>query len=146
MVVVAVEARGPHPVLQCEIVGILNAEPSLLGRVHQEESAERPKGLSAKALLAFLIDDDDAFAGICDLRRCDQPRQSTADHDYVCDLSHRFLPRAIYDSSLRPRARSTANGLLPVTASPPRESRLFQFGTFSRGGCSGPATLNLNLF
>ena len=92
MVVVAVEARGAHPVLQCEIVGILDAEPALFGKVHQEESAERPKGLSAKALLAFLVDDDDALAGICDLRRRDQPRQSTADHDYVCDPQSSFPP------------------------------------------------------
>ena len=123
MVVVAVEARRPHPVLQCEIVGI-DAEPALLGRVHQEESAERPKGLSAKALLAFLIDDDDALAGICDLGCCDQSRQSTADHDYVCDLSHRFLPRAIYD--FKPASLRAVNGKggLPVTASPPRRESL----------------------
>ena len=108
MVVVAVEARGPHPVLQCEIVGILNAEPALLGRVHQEESAERPKGLSAKALFAFLVDDDDALAGVCDFGCRDQSRQSAADHDYVCDLSHRFLPRAIYE--FKPASSRAVNG------------------------------------
>jgi hypothetical protein len=48
--------------------------------------------LSAKALLAFLVDDNDALAGVCDLRRCDQPSQSAADHDYVCVISHRFFP------------------------------------------------------
>jgi hypothetical protein len=40
MVVIAVKARSAHPVLQCEIVGILNAEPALFRRVHQKQSAE----------------------------------------------------------------------------------------------------------
>jgi hypothetical protein len=34
------------------------------------------------------------FAGIGDLGGRDQPRQSAADHDYVCVLSHRVLPRS----------------------------------------------------
>src|SRR5207237_10180929 len=146
MVGVAVAACGPHPVLRGEIVGILDAKPALFGRVHQEQSAERPKGLSAKALFAFLVDDDDALAGICDFRCRDQPCQAAADHDYVCVISHRFLPRAFFGSSPRPRTRSTANGFLSVTASSRPQGCLFQFGSYARGGCSGRATLNLNLF
>ncbi len=96
MVLVAVESRGAHPVLQREIVGILDAEPALFGRVDQKQSAERPEGLAAKALFAFLVDDDDALAGVGDFGCRDQPRQSAADHDYVCVISHRFLPRALY--------------------------------------------------
>src|SRR6266480_2825301 len=30
----AVEAGGAHPVLQCEVVGVLDAEPALLRRIH----------------------------------------------------------------------------------------------------------------
>ena len=63
MVVVAVEARGAHPVLQREIVGILDAQPALFGGIDQKQSAERPKGLSAEALLAFLVEHNDALAG-----------------------------------------------------------------------------------
>ena len=120
MVLVAVETGGAHPVLQCEIVAILDAEPALFGRVDQKQSAERPERLSAKALFAFLVDDDDALAGVGDFGGRDQPRQPAADHDYVCVLSHRFLPRAVFDSSPRPRARSTANGVLPVAAATDR--------------------------
>ena len=109
-VFVAVEARGSHPVLQRQLVGILDAEPALFGAVDQEQAAERPERLAAEVLLAFLVEQNDAFAGIGDLGRGDQPRQSAADHDYVCVLSHRVLPRLPFDSRPRHRARSTANG------------------------------------
>ena len=93
-VLVAVEARRAHPVLQREIVTVLDAEPALFGAVDQEQSAERPERLAAEALFAFLVDHDDAFAGVGDFGRGDQARQPAADHDYVRILSHRILPRS----------------------------------------------------
>ena len=65
------------------------------GEFDQEEPAERPEGLSAKALLTLLIDDDDALAGVGDLGRRDQSRQAAADHDYVRVFRHRCLPAPI---------------------------------------------------
>lgn len=88
MILVAVEAGGAEPVLQCEVEGILDAEPALLRRVDQEQSAERPERLTADRLLAFLIDDDHALAGIGNLGCGNQPRQPRADDDDVRLLSH----------------------------------------------------------
>ena len=108
MILVAVEARGAHPVLQREIETVLDAEPALFGRVDQEQSAERPKRLAAEALFALLVDHDDALAGVGDFGCRDQPRQSAADHDYVRILSHRFLPRAVL--RLKPASLCAVNG------------------------------------
>src|SRR5689334_12880501 len=94
VVVLAVEARGAHPVLQSQIVGILDAEPALFRRIDQEQSAERPEGLAAQALFAFLVEQDDALAGIGDFGRGHQPRQPAADHDHV-GISHRILPPVV---------------------------------------------------
>src|SRR6266700_2622401 len=51
-----VEAGRSHPVLEREIVTVLDAKPALLRAIDQEQAAERPKRLAAKALLALLID------------------------------------------------------------------------------------------
>ena len=92
-ILVAVEAGRTHPVLQREIETVLDAEPALFGAVDQEQPAERPEGLAAKALFAFLVDHDDALAGVGDFGRGDKACQSAADHDYVCIVSHcRHLP------------------------------------------------------
>ena len=107
MVVIAVEARGAHPVLQREIVGILDAKPALFRKVDQKQTAERPKCLAAQALVALLIDDDDALAGVGDFGRGHQPRQSAADHDYVCVISHRVLPIPFW---MKPAAFVAVNG------------------------------------
>src|ERR1700754_4839431 len=40
VIVVAVETGRAHPVLQREVVAVLDAEPALLGRINQEQSAE----------------------------------------------------------------------------------------------------------
>ena len=92
-VLVAVEARRADPVLQRQFVAVLDAEPALFGTVDQEQSAERPEGLAAEALFAFLVDHDDALAGIGNLGRGDKTRQAAADHDHVRIACHRFAPR-----------------------------------------------------
>ena len=85
---VAIEAGRAHPVLQRQLKTVLDAEPALFRRVHQKQSAERPESLAAKALFAFLLDHDDAFAGVGNFRCRNQARQSAADDDYVCIIRH----------------------------------------------------------
>src|SRR6185437_5920497 len=95
-ILVAVEAGRAHPVLQCEIKTVLDAEPALFRGVDQKQSAERPKRLATKALFAFLLDDEDAFAGVRDFGRGDQPRQPATDHDHVRIVGHRLCtPQAL---------------------------------------------------
>ncbi len=91
-ILVAVEAGRPDPVLQREVKTVLDAEPALFGAVDQKQAAERPEGLAAEALFAFLVDHDDAFAGVGDFGRGDEARQPAADHDYVCIVSHGISP------------------------------------------------------
>src|SRR5207237_7260584 len=40
MIFVAIEACGAHPVLERELVGVVHLEAPLLGRIHEEDSAE----------------------------------------------------------------------------------------------------------
>ena len=89
VIFVAVEARRSHPVLQREVVTVLDAEPALFGAIDQKQSAERPESLATEALLAFLVDHDDAFAGIGDFGRGDKAGKARADNDYVCIIGHR---------------------------------------------------------
>ena len=91
-ILIAVEACGTHPVLQCEVKAVLDAEPALFRRIDQEQSAERPECLAAEALFALLIDHNDAFSGIGDLGGGDEPGEASADHDYVCIVSHGAYP------------------------------------------------------
>src|SRR5436190_7255882 len=77
----AIEAGRAHPVLQSEVVGVLDAKAALFRRINQKKSAERPERLAAKALFAFLVQQNDAPAGVGDLGGRYQPRQTTADHN-----------------------------------------------------------------
>src|SRR5712672_822467 len=92
-ILIAVEARRSHPVLQRQIVAVLDAEPALFGAIDQKQPAERPERLPAEALLALLIDHDDAFAGVGNFGRGDEAGEAPTDHDYVCIISHRVAPR-----------------------------------------------------
>src|SRR6185437_12104793 len=106
-ILVAVEAGRSHPVLQGEIVAVLDAESALLGRINQKQSAERPERLAAEALLAFLIDDDDPLAGVGDFLRRDEAGETGSDHDYICIVSH-SSPR--FPRRLKPAMFSAVNG------------------------------------
>ena len=129
-ILVAVEARRSHPVLQRKIVAVLDAEPALLRRIHQKQSAERPEGLAAKALLAFLVDHDDALAGIGDFRRGNEAGETGSDHDYVCIVSHSSspIPAAI-------EARSVLGGQRLTRY--PAAIELFRFGTLRAPSAAG---------
>ncbi len=65
----------------------------MLGRIDQEQSAERPERLAAEVLLALLVDDDDALAGIGKLGRGDEAGKARTHHDHIGIVGH-FLLRA----------------------------------------------------
>ena len=92
-ILIAVEARRSHPVLQRQIVTVLDAEPALFWAIDQKQPAERPECLPAEALFALLIDHDDAFAGVGNFGRGNEACEAAADHDYVCIIGHRVAPR-----------------------------------------------------
>src|SRR6516225_4150921 len=111
-ILIAVEACRSDPVLECQVVTVLDAEPALFGGIDQEKPAKRPKRLAAQVLFALLLDHDDAFAGIGNFGGRDEPRKAPADHDDVSLLSHRFSLVFWEILNAWHRARSTANGPL----------------------------------
>ena len=84
MILVAVEAGRAEPVLPGEIAAVADAHAALLGRVDEEQSAERPERLPAERGLGFLIEDDDPPARVRKLGRRHETREPRADHDGVC--------------------------------------------------------------
>ena len=88
MILVAIEACSTPPILQRKLIGIPDAEPALLGRVDQEQAAERPERLATKVLLAFLIDDDDALAGVGKLGCGNKTGKARTHHDHIGIVSH----------------------------------------------------------
>src|SRR6516165_1257960 len=111
-ILVAVEACRSDPVLECQVVTVLDAEPALFWGIDQKKPAKRPKRLAAQALFALLLDQDDAFAGIGNFGGGDETRKTSADHDDVSVLSHRFSLVFWEILNAWHRARSTANGPL----------------------------------
>ena len=84
----AVEAGRAQPVLQRELVRVLDAHPALLGRVDEKEPAEGPEGLAAERRLGLLVDRSDPPAGVRQLGGRDQPGQPAADDDGVVFVTH----------------------------------------------------------
>jgi hypothetical protein len=82
-VLLAVELCAAHPVLGGELEAVPDAHAPLLGRVDEEEPAERPEGLAAEALLALLVDEHDPLARVDELGRRDEPGESCAHDDDV---------------------------------------------------------------
>ena len=58
-ILVAIEGGRPHPVFERQRMQVADAHAPLLGRVDEEQAAQRPKCLTAKRLFGLLIDDDD---------------------------------------------------------------------------------------
>src|SRR5690606_10362153 len=79
----AVEAGGPHPVLQGEFVGILDPESSLFGTVDEEQPTERPEGLPANVVRVLLIDQQNLATGVDQFTDRHEPRESRPHHDHV---------------------------------------------------------------
>src|SRR5262249_41449983 len=113
-ILLAIKAGGAHPVLQGKVIGILDAEPALFRRIDQKQPAARPDGRAAGAWLAFLVEKNDALAGVGDLGGRHHPRQSAADHDHVSIASHFILPRNL--PGMKPLTFAAVNGKtrLPV--------------------------------
>ena len=88
LVLGAVERRRPEPVLERELVRVLDAQPALLGGVDEKEPAEGPEGLAAERRLGLLLDKRDPPAGGCQLGGRDQPGQPAADDDGVVFVTH----------------------------------------------------------
>src|SRR6185503_13848093 len=82
-VLLAVEARRAQPVLQRQIVGIADAHAPLLGRIDEEQTAERPERLAPQRLLGLLIEQDDLATGLDELGGGNQPGEPTADDDGI---------------------------------------------------------------
>ena len=76
-----VEARGVHPVAQRELVRVVDAEAALLGRVDEEQPAQRPERLPAQALLALLLDQKHSAPRVGRLRGGDETRESRSNDD-----------------------------------------------------------------
>ena len=58
-------------------------ESALLGRVDQEDSAERPPGLAAEARLGLLVEDEDVLARVDQFGRGDESGEAGADDDRI---------------------------------------------------------------
>ena len=79
----AVEAGRPEPVLPGELDGVLDAHPPLFGRVDEEQPAEGPERLAAEVGPRLLLHDDHASAGTGQLGGGDQAGEARADDDGI---------------------------------------------------------------
>ena len=91
----AVERRRSHPIVERERLRVADAQAPLLGRIDEENAAERPERLTAERLLGLLIENDDPLARFRQFRCRDQAGQTGPHDDYVGIVSHRFAPYAI---------------------------------------------------
>src|SRR3954468_19910451 len=83
VVLFAVEACGAQPVLPSELVAVLDAQPALLRRVDEEQSAEAPERLPAEGLLTFLVEQQDPTSRVGELGGCDQSGEPGSDDDDI---------------------------------------------------------------
>ena len=73
----------PEPVLPRELERVVHADPSLFGRVDEEQPAERPPRLPAEVRLGLLVEDGDALAGVDQFGRGDEAGEARADDDGI---------------------------------------------------------------
>lgn len=78
-----VEAGRALPVLPRQLTGVLDPHQPLLGRVDQEQPAERPERLPAQIGLRLLVEEQHLAPGVHEFRRRDQPGQPAADDDHI---------------------------------------------------------------
>ena len=79
----AVELGRALPVLPGELGGVLDAHPSLLGAVDEEQATERPPGLAAEVVAVLLVEDQHPLAREGELVGHDEAREAGADDDDV---------------------------------------------------------------
>jgi hypothetical protein len=87
-----VERGRTEPVLPGKRDAVTDAHPSLFGAVHKEETAERPEGLAAEALLTLLVEDDHLEPSSRRLRRRDKASEPRTDHQQIA-IHHRASRR-----------------------------------------------------
>jgi hypothetical protein len=100
----------------------------LFRRVDEEQTAERPERLAAEILLAFLIDHDNALAGIGNFRSRDKARESAADDDDIRINGHTVSPILLMEIEVG--AGTLVNGNCA------RRAALFQIDTATERGAS----------
>src|SRR6478672_3957008 len=71
----AVEARGAEPVLQRQLVAVVDAQPPLFGTVDEEQPTKRPERLTTDVVGVLLVDDEHAAPTLDQLTRRYQPGQ-----------------------------------------------------------------------
>ena len=93
----AVELGAAHPVGEGQVDAVLDAHPSLLGGVDEEETAQAPERLAAEGLLALLVDQDHPPSGVGDLCCSREPGQAVAHDDDIGVHGRRLRPRRAGD-------------------------------------------------
>ena len=109
-----VEGGRAQPVGQRQFVRVTDAHTPLLGRIDQEEPAERPERLSAQRLFRLLVEDDGLASGIDKLAGSDQAGQTGTDDDGVGVPAH--VETASFGRNFPPPLRG--EGKLPHIKSP----------------------------
>nr|BFE71490.1 hypothetical protein GCM10020092_047910 [Actinoplanes digitatis] len=84
VVLVAVEGGAAEPVLPGQVGAVAHAHPALLGRVDQEEPAERPERLPAEALLGLLVEQEHLSSGVGQFGCRGQAGKARAHDDHIC--------------------------------------------------------------
>ena len=82
-ILVAVESGRAEPVLTGEVERVVDAHPPLLGRVDEEQPAERPPRLAAEVRAGLLVDDHDPLARRDRFAGRDEAGQAPADDEDV---------------------------------------------------------------
>ena len=81
--VVGIEVRGAHPVVERQLVAVPDAAAPLLGAVHHEEPAERLGREAAELLRLAAIQQQDVAVAVEQLERRDETGNPRAHDDDV---------------------------------------------------------------
>ncbi len=79
----AIEGSAAQPVGQCELLGIVDPEPTLLRGVDHEQTTERPVRLAPERTDRLPVDDDHRAVGRRQLVRRHQSGQPGSDDDHI---------------------------------------------------------------
>ena len=82
-----VETGGAQPVLQRQLVAVVDAESPLLRAVDEEQPAELPERLTTDVVGVLLVDDQHAAPAFNQLTGGDQAGQPGTHHDHI-SVSH----------------------------------------------------------
>lgn len=82
VVLLTVEGGAAEPVLHGEGARVADAHAALLGRVDDEDAAERPKGLAAQVVLVLLIQQHDGHVALRQLEGGHEAGEACADDEH----------------------------------------------------------------